>query len=74
MQTQYIHPSGNAGDQDFMLLVNALSAAKKSGLDVRVITSQFENTPQWIEVLHQKIIWLDGVLKNTKIGCITKEL
>jgi len=62
MQTQYIHPSTNAGDQDFMLLVNALSNAKKNGLDVKVITSQFENTPQWIEVLHQNDL-VEGVLK-----------
>jgi len=53
MQTQYIHPSDKPADKDFMLLVDAMATAHKSGLDVRVITSQFENTPQWVETLVQ---------------------
>jgi hypothetical protein len=61
MQTQYVHPSDKAGDEGFMLLVNALSDAHKQGLDVRLITSQFENTPQWIEVMKQHD--LDQVLR-----------
>ncbi|MFI5161383.1 MAG: phospholipase D-like domain-containing protein [Sphingobacteriales bacterium] len=61
MQTQYIHPSSAALDQDFMLLVNALVGAVKNGLDVRLITSEFENTPQWMEKM--KEVGLDGVLK-----------
>jgi hypothetical protein len=61
MQTQYVHPSDKAGDEGFMLLVNALSDAHKQGLDVRLITSQFENTPQWIEVMKQYN--LDQVLR-----------
>ncbi len=61
MQTQYIHPSDKPADKDFMLLVEALSNAHKKGLDVRVITSQFENTAQWIEKL--KPFDLDQVLR-----------
>jgi phosphatidylserine/phosphatidylglycerophosphate/cardiolipin synthase-like enzyme len=44
-----------------MLLVTALSDAHKKGLDVRLITSQFENTAQWIETL--KPFDLDQVLR-----------
>lgn len=61
MQTQYIHPSAKPGDADFMLLVAALSNAHKNGLDVRLITSQYENTAQWIETL--KPFDLDQVLR-----------
>lgn len=61
MQTQYIHPSDKPEDQSFTALVEALSAAEKKGLDVRLITSQYENTPQWIEKL--KEYDLDRVLR-----------
>jgi phosphatidylserine/phosphatidylglycerophosphate/cardiolipin synthase-like enzyme len=61
MQTQYVHPSPKPGDADFMLLVAALSNAHKKGLDVRLITSQYENTAQWIETL--KPFDLDQVLR-----------
>lgn len=61
VQTQYIHPSDKPEDQNFTALVEALSAAEKKGLDVRLITSQFENTPQWIEKL--KVFDLDRVLR-----------
>jgi phosphatidylserine/phosphatidylglycerophosphate/cardiolipin synthase-like enzyme len=61
MQTQYVHVSDKPEDKDFMLLVSALSEAHKKGLDVRLITSQFENTGQWIEKL--KPFQLDQVLR-----------
>jgi phosphatidylserine/phosphatidylglycerophosphate/cardiolipin synthase-like enzyme len=61
MQTQYIHPSASAGDANFMLLVQAMSDALGRGLDVRLITSQYENTPQWVELL--KPFNLDHVLR-----------
>ena len=61
MQTQYIHPSANPKDKDFLLLVQALATAFKNGLDVRVITSQYENTAQWLETL--KPFDLDKVLR-----------
>ena len=61
MQTQYVHPSDKPGDKEFMQLVQALSDAHKKGLDVRLITSQFENTGQWMEKL--KPFNLDQVLR-----------
>jgi phosphatidylserine/phosphatidylglycerophosphate/cardiolipin synthase-like enzyme len=61
MQTQYIHASDKTADADFQLLIAALSVAFKKGLDVRLITSQFENTGQWIEKL--KPFELDKVLR-----------
>jgi phosphatidylserine/phosphatidylglycerophosphate/cardiolipin synthase-like enzyme len=61
MQTQYVHPSDQPGDNDFAALVEALSEAHRKGLDVRLITSQYENTPQWIEKL--KEYDLDQVLR-----------
>ena len=60
MQTQYIHPSDKPADKDFMLLVQAMSDAVKKGIEVRLITSQFE-TGQWIEKL--KPFGLDEVLR-----------
>jgi hypothetical protein len=61
MQTQYIHVSDRPEDKDFMLLISALSDKLKKGLDVRLITSQFENTGQWVEKL--KPFNLDRALK-----------
>ncbi len=45
----------------FELLISALSIAFKKGLDVRLITSQYENTGQWVEKL--KPFELDKVLR-----------
>jgi hypothetical protein len=53
MQTQYVHPSDAPGDTDFMTLVAALAQAHKDGRDVRLITSQYENTGQWLEKLKE---------------------
>lgn len=61
MQTQYIHPSSDAKNKDLVVLVKALADAYKIGLDVRLITSQYENTAQWIEKL--KEYDLDQVLR-----------
>jgi phosphatidylserine/phosphatidylglycerophosphate/cardiolipin synthase-like enzyme len=44
-----------------MLLVNALADAHKQGLEVRLITSEYENTAQWVEKM--KDLRLDEVLK-----------
>ncbi|HEX3972290.1 MAG TPA: phospholipase D-like domain-containing protein, partial [Stellaceae bacterium] len=60
MQTQYVHPSDKPVDKDFMALVEAFANARKKGLDVRLITSQYENTPQWVEKM--KELDLDQVL------------
>ncbi len=61
MQTQYIHPSGQIQDQAFTALIEAVRDKHRAGVDVRLITSQYENTPQWIEKL--KEYDLDQVLR-----------
>ena len=61
MQTQYIHPSDQPADKDFTTLITTLRDKHRAGLDVRVITSQYENTAQWIEKL--KEYDLDAVLR-----------
>ncbi|MBV9703671.1 MAG: hypothetical protein JO163_13160 [Methylobacteriaceae bacterium] len=48
MQTQYIHPSGRAGDEDHDALIAAVAKLVQAGLDVRLICSEFE-TPDWVE-------------------------
>lgn len=53
MQTQYVHPSDKPEDKDFMLLIDAFAAAYANGVDVRIITSQYENTPQWVEKMKE---------------------
>jgi hypothetical protein len=50
MQTQYIHPSGHPGDEDHDALIAAVKALIDRGLDVRLITSQFQNDA-WVEKL-----------------------
>jgi hypothetical protein len=61
VQMQYVYPSALPGDRDFMRLVDALADAVRRGLDVRLITSQYENTPQYVEQLHEA--GLAGVLR-----------
>jgi hypothetical protein len=62
MQTQYVHPSDAPADKDFMLLVQAFADAYAKGLDVRIITSQYENTPQWVEKM-KEVGDLDRILR-----------
>lgn len=50
MQTQYIHPSGRPDDAQHDALIAALKALIDRGLDVRLITSQFQNDA-WVEKL-----------------------
>jgi phosphatidylserine/phosphatidylglycerophosphate/cardiolipin synthase-like enzyme len=50
MQTQYIHPSGNANDEDHDTLIAAVKDLIDKGVDVRLITSQFQ-TDAWVEKL-----------------------
>ena len=50
MQTQYIHPSGRAGDELHDGLIAAVSERVRAGVDVRLICSEFE-TPDWVEKL-----------------------
>ncbi|RDK00303.1 phospholipase D-like domain-containing protein [Paraburkholderia lacunae] len=50
MQTQYIHPSGRPDDAQHDALIAAVKALIDRGLDVRLITSQFQNDA-WVEKL-----------------------
>jgi len=61
IQTQYIHPTSLPADRSFMLLVNAVVAAVRRKVDVRLICSQYENTPQYVELMHEA--GLSGVLR-----------
>jgi phosphatidylserine/phosphatidylglycerophosphate/cardiolipin synthase-like enzyme len=48
MQTQYIHPSGREGDEEHDALIAAVKALVDGGVDVRLITSEFQND-DWVE-------------------------
>lgn len=67
MQTQYIHPSDNAGDQGLTDLINAVINAQKRGVDVRIILSQWQvqndknGNPVWWERLQQTGLDLSAV-------------
>ncbi|RKE38040.1 phospholipase D-like protein [Paraburkholderia sp. BL23I1N1] len=50
MQTQYIHPSGRPDDAEHDALIAAVKALVDRKLDVRLITSQFQNDA-WVEKL-----------------------
>jgi hypothetical protein len=50
MQTQYIHPSGKDGDEDHDALIAAVQARIEAGVDVRLITSEYQ-TDDWVEKL-----------------------
>jgi phosphatidylserine/phosphatidylglycerophosphate/cardiolipin synthase-like enzyme len=50
MQTQYIHPSGRPADAQHDALIAALKTLIDRKLDVRLITSQFQNDA-WVEKL-----------------------
>lgn len=50
MQTQYIHPSGQPNDKEHDALIAAVKELIDRGLDVRLITSQFQTDP-WVEKL-----------------------
>jgi len=83
MQTQYIHPVTDGSVPDFMLLVNALVAAQKKGRDVRLITSEFENTPQWVEIMQtfgldkslriQQHVHNKGIVIDSKVVMVSSQ-
>lgn len=50
VQLQYIHPSTRDEDAAFTALLNAVSERASAGVDVRIILSQWQNTP-WMERL-----------------------
>lgn len=54
MQYQYIHPSSGSGIAGFVALLDAVADAVRRKVDVRIICSQYENTPQYIELMHER--------------------
>jgi hypothetical protein len=60
MQTQYIHPSDKPGDEKLAALIEAVARQIKSGLDVRLIASQYE-TLDYLELLQDAGIELSSV-------------
>jgi phosphatidylserine/phosphatidylglycerophosphate/cardiolipin synthase-like enzyme len=50
MQTQYIHPSGKPEDANHDALIEVVKQLIDKGIDVRLITSQFQ-THDWVEKL-----------------------
>lgn len=53
VQLAYIHPTWASQDRDFQRLIDALAAAIKRGVVVRIINGQYENTPQFLELMHE---------------------
>ena len=51
IQLQYIHPSDDAGDADFSALVKTVVDKIAAGVDVRIITSEFQSSNGWLERL-----------------------
>jgi hypothetical protein len=50
MQTQYVHPSDAPADKDHAALIAAVKGRIDHGVDVRLITSQYQ-TNEWVEKL-----------------------
>ena len=67
MQTQYIHPSDNAVDQNFADLISAVVALQHAGKDVRVILSQYEKEGDWLDRLQATGIDLASVKIQTAV-------
>jgi hypothetical protein len=61
MQYQYMHPTSDASASGFTDLLDAVAAAVRRKVDVRIICSQYENTPQYVELMHER--GLSGVLR-----------
>jgi len=53
IQMQYVHPTLLPADRGFTALVDAVADAVRRKVDVRVICSQYENTPQYVELMHE---------------------
>jgi len=67
MQTQYIHPSDKAEDQDFADLISAIVDLQRAGKDVRIILSQFEKEGNWLDLLQATRIDLASVRIQTGV-------
>jgi len=61
IQMQYVHPTSLPADRGFTALVAAVADAVRRKVDVRLICSQYENTPQYVELMHEAGI--SGVLR-----------
>lgn len=61
MQTQYIHPSDKADDQKFADLIDAVIERQRSGVDVRIILSQWELQNGWLDRLNQTGLDMNSV-------------
>jgi hypothetical protein len=61
MQFQYMHPTSDPGVRGFTALLDAVRDALRRKVDVRIICSQYENTPQYIELMHE--YGLAGVMR-----------
>src|SRR4029079_15590665 len=53
MQYQYMHPTPEASASGFTALLDGVAAAVRRKVDVRIICSQYENTPQYVELMHE---------------------
>jgi phosphatidylserine/phosphatidylglycerophosphate/cardiolipin synthase-like enzyme len=61
MQYQYLHPTSDPSARGFTALLDAVRDALRRKVDVRIICSQYENTPQYIELMHE--YGLAGVMR-----------
>jgi len=61
IQLQYIHPSDKESDADFTALINAVVDRINAGVDVRIITSQFQKSGGWLERLQSAGVDLSTV-------------
>lgn len=53
IQTQYIHPPKPEVDIEFKALIDAVAKKMTEIPDVRIILSEYENTPAWLEKLQE---------------------
>lgn len=61
IQLQYIHPSDDEEDDDYMALLNAVVAKISAGIDVRIIVGQFQSLNGWLERLQDAGVDLAAV-------------
>jgi phosphatidylserine/phosphatidylglycerophosphate/cardiolipin synthase-like enzyme len=66
MQTQYIHPSGKTGDEDHDALIAAVKERIDAGVDVRLITSEYQ-TADWVEKVAQAGIPPSALRRQPKV-------
>ncbi|MBV8818405.1 MAG: hypothetical protein JO022_08625 [Acidobacteriaceae bacterium] len=67
IQLQYIHPPNTGVDQGFTDLINAVAAKIRSGVDVRIILSQYQTLSGWLDRLQSAGISLSAVKIQTGV-------